>query len=339
MATTLNGLFNEFLTNIEPDEEMRVDAISAHEGVRDWLAGHKEFKSTHVETFLAGSYRRRTSVAPIKDVDIVVICSMDAYDESNPRPLLDRLKQALDDNKKYKTKTRPRRRSIQIESGKVEMDIVPTVAPNGVDKALKIPDRDVERWFWTHPKGHIQWTQSLNAATQQGDSDRGRFVPLVKMAKFWRGQQLRGKRHPKGHMVELCAGYYHDPAARDWADVFIAWLERSRNGLSAYKTLRTVPQFPDPGLPGQFIQTGMEWDDFERFYLKIATALPVAEEARRIAATDLAESARLWQSLFGATFPSPDKGGQKGGRGPEGAAGGPPSAGRRPDVREAPYFG
>ena len=333
---TLNDLFDDFLANIEPDPDMRQDAIRAHEGVRAWLAGHPDFKKIHVETFLAGSYRRRTTVAPIKDVDIVVICSMDAYDDANPRPLLERLKRALDDNKKYRTKTRPRRRSIQIESGTVEMDIVPTVAPNGADRPLKIPDRDVERWFWTNPKGHITWTQRLNAATQQAENDRGRFVPLVKMARHWRAQQLGARRHPKGHMVELSVGYHHDPSARDWADIFISWLERARTAFAPHKAARTVPRFADPGLPGEVIKTGIEWEDFERFYDKIESSLPVAVEARRIANTDLAQSARLWQGLFGSAFPLPGDGGDK--RGTGGPSTGP-SVGRRPDIREAPYFG
>lgn len=332
---TLNSLFDKFLTNIEPDEKTTADAIREHEEVRKWLAEHSDFKKIHVETFLAGSYRRKTSVTPIKDVDIVVICSMDAYSAS-PRPLLDRLHRALAGNKRYKPRATPRRRSIQIELARVDLDVVPTVAPKGTDAPLLIPDRDVQRWFPTNPKGHIEWTQKLNAATKQSDADRGRFVPLVKMARWWRQEQLKGKRHPKGHMIELSAGYYHDASARDWADVFISWLDRAVTGLAGSRQSGKVPQFPDPGLPGEFIKTGMEWADFQLFYDRLAWSLPVAKRARDLSNSDLAASAKQWQSLFGSAFPDPD---DDKGRGDLGSSGGPPSATRRPDIRQAPIFG
>lgn len=327
-------LFRDFLSNIEPDEETRDDAINAHTPVREWLASHGNFGAIHEDTFLAGSYRRRTSVTPIKDVDIVVVCSTAAYNNAaNPRALLDRLKRALDDGKKYKTKTPPRRRSVQIELARIDMDIVPTVAPSGADAPLLIPDRDATRWFDTNPKGHIAWTQGLNK-----DAD-GTFVPLAKMARWWKRERLRSHRHPKGHMIELIAGYHHDPAARDWADVFVAWAERTANALRVYRQAGILPTFADPGQPGQSIKTGMEIANFNRFYDELDRTRALAVRARDLAATDLMASAKLWRQIFGDAFPLPDEGAR--------AAGGPaavggfaaPSVFTRPDIREAPTFG
>lgn len=333
---TLNGLFDTFLSNIEPDEDTRKDAVDAHTPIRKWLAEHDDFGKIHLDTFLAGSYARQTSVTPIKDVDIVVVCSMDAYDK-NPKVLLNRLKKALDDSKKYKTKTSPRRRSIQVELPRIDMDIVPTVAPNGVDNPLRIPDRDVETWFDTNPKGHIAWTQQLNAATKQNDKDRGRYVPLVKMARWWRTEQLGKTRHPKGFMVELCVGAYHDSKTRAWADVFIAWIERSIKGLQPFIDLKTVPQFNDPGLPGQTIKSGMEWADFERFFNRLSAAQPIAERARALGATDLRKSAKEWQKLFGSEFELPDD--DDGLKKSTDDRGSGPSVLKRPTIVQAPTFG
>lgn len=335
---TLNGLFEEFLGSIEPDADTREDAIQEHTGVRDWLANHPTFGSVHIETFLAGSYRRRTSVTPIKDVDIVVVCAMSEYDPQNPRKLLNKLKAALDDNKKFKTRTTPRRRSIQIERPRIDMDIVPTVAPNGVDHPLLIPDRDVTRWFDTNPKGHIAWTQTLNANTKVNDNDQGRFVPLAKMARWWKREQLRAHRHPKGHLIEVMAGYFHDLNARDWADVFIAWVDLMTVNLAGHRQGTEVPQFKDPGLPGQIIKTGMEKPDFDRFYDALARTLPVAKRARDLSGSDLTASAKLWRQIFGDKFPLPDDGARKAAwPAPVGMTA--PSVHTRPDIREAPTFG
>lgn len=335
---TLNSLFSTFLSNIEPDVDMRAEAIDAHESVREWLANHKTFGAVHVETFLAGSYRRKTSVTPIKDVDIVVVCTMSEYDPHDPKKVLTKLKAALDDNKKYKTRTTPRRRSIQIELSRIDMDIVPTVAPDGTDEPLLIPDRDVTQWFRTNPKGHIAWTQKLNADTRSGENDKGRFVPLVKMARWWKSEQLRSKRHPKGHMMELMAGCYHDPDTRDWADVFIAWVERTVTALKPFRDAEIVPVFSDPGLPGETIKTGMELKDFTRFYDALELTLPKATRARDLAATDMKASAKLWREIFGHAFPMPDDDDPKRAT-PTGAAPSAPSVLTRPDIRQAPTFG
>lgn len=335
---TLNSLFTTFLSNIEPDEDTRAQAIEAHEPVREWLANHGTFGDSHVETFLAGSYRRKTSVTPIKDVDIVVVCAMSEYDPENPQKLLTKLKAALDDNKEYKTRTTPRRRSIQIELSNIDMDIVPTVAPNGTDQSLLIPDRDVTQWFPTNPKGHIAWTQGLNANTQTSDTDRGRFVPLVKMVRWWKYERLRGKRHPKGHMMELLAGYYHDPKARNWADVFVAWLERTTSALSIYRQMETMPTFPDPGLPGQVIKTGMGQADFNRLVDELEATLPLATHARELAENDLTASAKVWRQIFGDKFP-PYEDEDRNSAIPTRAAPSAPSVLSRPDIRQAPTFG
>ncbi len=331
---TLNSLFETFLSNIEPDSDTRNEAIKAHELVRDWLASHESFGSVHVETFLAGSYRRKTSITPIKDVDIVVVCSMSEYDPENPKKLLDKLKSALDDNKKYKTRTSPRRRSIQIELSKIDMDIVPTVAPDGVDNPLLIPDRDATQWFRTNPKGHIAWTQALNANTLLSDSDRGRFVPLVKMARQWKRVQISA-RHPKGHLLEIIAGYHHDPVARDWADVFVSWAERTTTAFAIYRQTESMPSFPDPGLAGETIKTGMEQRDFNRFYDALSVTLTKARRARDLASSDLRSSVDLWRQIFGEAFPPlPEEGGNGEGKSPQA-----PSALKRPDIKEAPTFG
>ena len=126
------------------------------------------------------------------------------------------------------------------------------------------------------------------------------------------------------------AGYYHEPDARDWADVFIAWVERTIAELKSYRVAQIVPVFNDPGLPGEIIKTGMELADFVLFYDKLAATLPLAQRARDLAGTDLKASAKLWRQIFGDKFPFPDDDVQKQ------AA---PSVLTRPDIRQAPTFG
>jgi hypothetical protein len=298
----LNDYFRQFLSNIEPGEK-RVSAASAsHTSVRDHLKEDDAFRDLFVEAFLAGSYARDTAYDPIQDVDIVVVCQWDR----EPATLLSKLKSALDKHYNYKAKTSPQRRSIRIDLSHISMDIVPARRTSGRLAPLEVPDREQKVWLETHPKGHIEWVRDINAKTKQSDTDQGRFVPLAKMLKHWRGYRLPDAKHPKGFWIECLAGWHHDPSARDWADVFIGALERIRTACGVYASLGVVPPITDPGLQHQSLATGMELSEFKTFFDALEQALTDAKRARDDE-TGIAESARLWRLVFGPKFPTPEQ--------------------------------
>jgi tRNA nucleotidyltransferase (CCA-adding enzyme) len=91
-----NDLFDQFLSNIEPDTEAINYAQKAHQPVRDFLEKDMEFGPYFVDSFLYGSYKRHTAVGDIKDIDIVILTSFDPNsDEGTPQNVLRQLKSAL----------------------------------------------------------------------------------------------------------------------------------------------------------------------------------------------------------------------------------------------------
>jgi hypothetical protein len=297
----LNDYFKQFLSNIEPTSARVSAASTSHNAVRDHLSSDDEFKKILVDTFLAGSYARDTAYDPIQDVDIIVVAKWDR----EPAKLLAALKSALDRNKNYKTKCSPQRRSIRIDLSHISLDIVPAREVSGL-APLQVPDREQKEWVGTNPKGHIDWVTTLNKATKQNENDQGRFVPLAKMFKHWSRYHLADAKHPKGFWIECLAGWNHDSAARDWADVFIRALELITSKYAVYRTSGVVPQLTDPGLPHQTLTTGLEAEDFQAFYAKLEQSLADARKAR-VDETSAAESAKLWRVVFGPKFPSKDQ--------------------------------
>jgi hypothetical protein len=298
----INDYFRHYLSNIEPDIERVRAASTSHKSVREHLEADDDFKSVFVEAFLAGSYARDTAYEPIQDVDVIVTCKWD----KEPSALLAKLKAALDRHYNYKAKTSPQRRSIRIDLLHISMDIVPAKPTNGTLAPLVVPDREQKQWIDTNPKGHTEWVSGLNKATKQSDSDQGRFVPLVKMFKHWKGYQLPNAKHPKGFWIECLAGWNHDPGARDWADVFINAVERITNAYRANAAIGLVPLLTDPGLRHQTLSTGMEVSEFKTFFQKLEQSLVDARKARDDS-TSVAESARLWRQVFGPKFPTPEQ--------------------------------
>lgn len=301
----LNECFETFLSKtIQPDADATL-AKEGHEEVRDFLADDEEYKDRHTETFLAGSYRRETAVKPIKDVDIIVVTNADDSKEK-PDAVLGELNRVL--KKKYKTKTTTQRRSIRIERKGMMLDVVPTAAPNGVKKPIRIPDREQKEWRWTHPKRHIERTQELNDAARDSDTDRGRYVPTVKLVKKWKMVQSNAVR-PKGFLLEILVGEHHDPEARDWADCFIAFLESFVEEYKDFKEGDEVPTWEDPGLVDEDVEdkllhTGLTSSEFAKFVGIAKDSLTTSKEARD--SEDEEESVKLWRKVFGPEFPALD---------------------------------
>lgn len=306
--TKLNPLFEQFLKNIEPDEEAVTYAQEAHKPVRDFLQQDSAFGKYVEGTFLYGSYRRHTAIDDIKDVDIVVLTNFDTDDKANtPQKVLQRLKAAL--ARYYDDPENPeyQRRSIRINdplpnhpSVSMTLDIIPSVAPHGDDKPLLVPDREVQVWIQSHPKGHIKATSDLNADKYSG----GRFVPLVKIMKAWWKYQCAERQpdverpKPKGFWIECLSAEMFDPKQTFWADHFIAVLT---NIVKQYDGVTEAPQLRDPGLVDQVIHTSMTLEEFSVFYTAAKECLALAIAARDH--EDEVESSSLWRDIFGDEFP------------------------------------
>jgi hypothetical protein len=303
----LNDLFDQFLSNIEPDDEAVAYAQKAHQPVRDYLKEDTEFGQYFVASFLYGSYKRHTIVGEIKDVDIVVLTNFDPRSEENtPQKVLQKLKTTL--ARYYQDPENPeyQRRSIRInqplpnKNTEMTLDIIPAVVITGEDDPLMVPDGEQKEWISSHPKGHIKHTTDLN----KEEYSQGRFVPLVKIMKWWWKYQCSIRQpkverpKPKGFWVECITGENFDRNQQDWADHFIVVL---KNISAKYSYISQVPQLQDPGLPGQTIKTSMNLDEFKVFMGAVSDSLKLAILARD--EPDEPKSSKLWQKIFGEEFP------------------------------------
>ena len=301
----LNGHFKKYLSNIEPGPKNIQDASEQHTVLRRNLEADKQFGPDVLDTFLVGSYARDTAVKPIKDVDIIVVVTESAYADSSPAVAFKNLKDALN-RCGYRFQTEDQRRSIRIELNNIDLDVVIARAPNGLDQWLLIPDRKLGDWIETNPKGHTQWAEDFNARTK-GSDGQGRFKPLVKMLKAWKGFNLPNNKRPKGFTLECIAGANFGGAYDDWADVFASTLRRIGVSYSAYLTSETLPPIPDPGRPGHPLQTGLTFPQFRDFMSSVKGSIQIAEEA--IASGKRTESVTLWRKLLGPDFPIDDEDG------------------------------
>src|SRR5690349_986905 len=173
----LAGDFSTYLSSLQPDDAAVSAAKAAHEKVRERLRTDGESKDAHKDTFLSGSYARRTAINDINDVDVICVLEIDRT-ITQPEVVLAWVQGIL---ARYYDEVRPQGRSVGAEAARgVWLDIVPATLVSADDGPLWIPDRDAKQWVQTHPKGQIEAGLSKNKMTS------GYFVQTVKLLKSWR---------------------------------------------------------------------------------------------------------------------------------------------------------
>jgi len=174
MPTTIKQGFEKLRQNLEITGLQEQTVSTRQTNVRE--AVEKEL--TVLDSFLTGSYRRRTMVAPLgeADVDIFVVLSSKYFEQGGQASVLDKVKQAL--KKTYKTPDISRNgQAVTILFRDFKVDVVPGFNREG--GGFLIPDSIGKRWISTDPKKHVElWTASNKAHD-------GNLVPLIKMIKGW----------------------------------------------------------------------------------------------------------------------------------------------------------
>ena len=292
--------FEAFLKDIEPSVSTKSNAKAAHEALRAYLKGHEEFKEVLVKVLLSGSYRRNTAVRPRKkgevtdrpDVDVLVV--MDYGLSKAPGEVLDFLYGVL---KPEYPDIRKQTRSVGIKSGLADMDVVPIIAPYGMEGTLYIPDRKLEQWRDTNPPRHTEWTTERNTASG------GRFKPLVKEFKWWRRHNPTVGRKPKGFVVECIVAENMDYIQTNHAELFVSTMESIVSRYAFSILAKQVPLISDPGVPESSVTYGMTFDSFESFYNKTKAHAELGRRA--IEEDDPEKELGLWRKIFGPRFPAP----------------------------------
>ena len=282
--------FKEFLSSIQPDEDEVTAAKAAHEKVRDELKTDRESKDAHKDTFLSGSYARRTAINDINDVDVICILDIDKT-ITQPEVLLSWVESVLSN---YYKEVRPQGRSIGASGkGGVWLDIVPATPVNSVDGPLWIPDREAKQWVQTHPKGQIAACNERNKATD------GFFVQVVKLLKAWRDRLPTKSCQLKSYILEsLIHKTIGIPSSH--AGAIVAVLEGIESNYGLYRGTNVVPSITDPGYASVNVTKHLSTKEFDDFMIQVRSAAKTARSA--FDSTDEGSSKKLWRQLFGSTF-------------------------------------
>lgn len=175
MAKTIEEAFRVLRTNLEITGLQESTVSTRQQRIRSLLEADFQI----LDSFLGGSYRRNTMVAPLSaaDVDIFVILHPNHYAATGQQQLLKAVQKTLLKTYTRTPRIRPDGHAVTITFTDFKVDVVPGFARKG--GGYLIPDAANGRWIGTDPKKHVEIWSAANKR------HNGALIPLIKMIKGW----------------------------------------------------------------------------------------------------------------------------------------------------------
>lgn len=303
---TLDAYFTTFHSRINLDQGRRDQVTSAHTTLRERLRTRPALEAKIKELFLQGSCAQHTAVRPPQegefDVDVVLamdFSEVDAWgfrEPRDPRSALDWVARRLRGIPTYAGKVHQRGRCVRIEfSEGFHMDVVPAHAPNGHDKPLWIPNRDLNQWQASHPKGYLDWCTERNKATD------GQFSRIVKYMKCWRDDVLPKAARPKSIILQTMVGAALKGPPNSVEQAVTSVLDRLASMARARAGFLSDFRVTNPAMPNEDLAASWEASSIARFAEEANRCAEIARAATQSKAP--AQSAQLWSMALGRRFP------------------------------------
>lgn len=242
------------------------------------------------DSFLTGSYRRNTLIAPLSeaDVDIFIVLDTKYYNYDGQTYLLDKLRTVLKATYPKTPRISRNGQAVTITFTDFQVDVVPAFYRSG--GGYLIPNSISQEWISTDPKEHIKiWSD----ANKQHNGD---LVPLIKMIKGWNkknGQLLRSF-----HLEALIINILNGVKISDFPSGVRYVFDKAREQVKS--------PIVDPagygGHIGSYLNTQKKMDDvisrFETAYSRAKTAEELASNG------NISEAIDKWQLIFESYFPA-----------------------------------
>jgi hypothetical protein len=285
MVTTVKEAFRQFGTNLEITSLQESTTSTRQKNVRDALA--QDFAV--LDTFLTGSYRRNTMIAPLKTADIDVFVVLDAkyHAADNQYALLSSVMSTL--KKEYPTtpKIKPDGQAVTITFTDFKLDVVPGFYRTG--GGFLIPDANHGRWISTDPKKHVDLWSASNKAHD------GSLVPLIKMLKCW--NRAKGELFRSFHLEVLVRHVLKDITITDYASGARWVFDKMRE--------KVWKMIADPAGYSDDVASYLVKADADKMISALTQSYRKAVDAESNANLGLVKSAiDDWRSIFGDYFPA-----------------------------------
>ena len=285
MATTIYQGFEKLKQNLQISTLQTETVSTRHSNVRSAI----ESEMKVLNTFLTGSYKRSTMIAPLKeaDIDIFVVLDPSYFSQDGQASLLDKVKRVLKKEYPKSPKVSRNGQAVTITFTDFQVDVVPGFNRKG--GGYLIPDSVGNRWIGTDPKKHVEiWAE-------QNKLHSGKLVPVSKMLKGWnvKHSSLFRSFHLEAMTQQILKGVTISDFPSGVQFVF----NKARTQFS-YQS--------DPagytGNVADYLDTQSKRDSVKQ---RLQSAYDHASKARELESSGrIAEATKQWQIIFGTYFPA-----------------------------------
>ena len=314
---TLETEFGQAVRNVTINGVKRDRAIAAHTEVRELLERDAQLCEWGIDTILIGSYARRTSRYPGKDVDVFLRFT-DLSVRHDPEKIYNAVERVLVERYGLKDEDPDGRvtrqaRSLKIDFPDPEMpqgdlsfhiDAVPAVP---WQEHWGIPNRDRDqwnnddkRWIKTNPVKFADDTNTLSTASWSPTvAGQNAYCPIVRLLRQIRHEHL-GEERPGGLFTEVVAYYVWKDGlvtGTSWAELLTSTLEQ---------VAKKFDEIADQGLRDPVLGTPMKpalepW----QWSLASQTFARLAEQAREALDSERCRAAKIWRDILGTNDRGP----------------------------------
>jgi len=158
----LNENLSQLVDELDLPEAKYELAIKRYELIGEYLSDEKSPLSVYdPQIYSQGSFRLGTVVSPLTsdEYDIDLVCELQCESQIAQKELFELIGARLKENDNYKKILKAKRRCWRLEyANEFHMDILPAVPDkNDGSNSILIPDKKLEHWHSSNPKGYVEW--------------------------------------------------------------------------------------------------------------------------------------------------------------------------------------
>jgi hypothetical protein len=286
MPTTIAQGFTKLQSNLQITDLQEATVDTRQKNIRDAVA--KEL--TVLTSFVTGSYRRGTLIAPLSkaDIDIFVILDASYHSADGYATLLDRVKRVL--KLTYPTTPEISRngQAVTISFTDFRVDVVPAFHRQG--GGYLIPDSVMKRWIATDPTQHVTIWNNANIVHLQ------QLVPVIRMIKQWNCAHSALLR--SFHLETLTLQILNNVKISDLPSAARFVFDKAREACKLIVN--------DPAGYGGNIASYLDTrEKIAEVVKRFETAYTQAAEAERLAGGNrVVDAFAKWRTIFGDSFPA-----------------------------------
>lgn len=289
-AETVSEAFDRYDDHLKLDRAERNAARDTHNRIRDVLRA----AGLIVDAFLQGSFARKTMLAPLRDIDMIVILadSLESLrnDPAGPAKAMQLLIDAL--RVEFPDATfEPGRHAVKIdfEDGRFTFDCVPAFEVGNAARDVLIANTDDGTWDRSNTRQLIQVVQDRNQGCD------GRWVHHARMCKDFVSKALASLPDKLPGLVSESICYHAVTAPTSHPEAMAAVLRAGARMLPGPISDLTGFDVLTDKIPDHILDAAL-W--------AFASAAEKADQALALAAAgDEPAAVDLWHAIFGEGFP------------------------------------